>query len=293
MNQTYLKILSLLLACAFLLGMLPAAFAAEIPEETANTEPEVSTAPTEETTTPEEKEVEAESFAPLEISPEPPGGEPQPTENVSTNLEAAEDAISPQASVTGTVTRSDDINGKYYFWGDAVRTYQFTYADGTAVTAKVGGMCIHYVDGVVAYCIEPGTGSSHNVTYTGTPGEESAFWMKKLTQQQRNAISLILLYGAPNYTKSTDKDTEFGYEGATQVLIWEIVMGLRSPTAPYSRNSNQLYATFAGGDFPSFDTGYVQIVKQMQAHLTIPSFASAKQEGAPDLLMVTPLAVKV
>lgn len=55
MNQTYLKIPSLLLACAFLLGMLPAAFAAEIPEETANTEPEVSTAPTEETTTPEEK----------------------------------------------------------------------------------------------------------------------------------------------------------------------------------------------------------------------------------------------
>lgn len=152
--------------------------------------------------------------------------------------------------MTGTVTRSDDINGKYYFWGDAVRTYQFTYADGTAVTAKVGGMCIHYVDGVVAYCIEPGTGSSHNVTYTGTPGEESAFWLKKLTQQQRNAISLILLYGAPNYTKSTDKDTEFGYEGATQVLIWEIVMGLRSSTSPYSRNDRRLYDTFAGGDFP-------------------------------------------
>ena len=285
MNQTYLKILSLLLACAFLLGMLPAAFAAEIPEETANTEPEVSTAPTEETTTPEEKEMEAESFAPLETSPEPPDGEPQPTENVSTNLEAAEDAISPQASVTGTVTRSDDINGKYYFWGDAVRTYQFTYADGTAVTAKVGGMCIHYVDGVVAYCIEPGTGSSHNVTYTGTPGEESAFWMKKLTQQQRNAISLILLYGAPNYTKSTDKDTEFGYEGATQVLIWEIVMGLRSPTAPYTRNDRRLYDTFAGGDFPSFDTGYAQIVRLMQAHLTIPSFSSTSQTGAPEITL--------
>ena len=285
MNQTYLRILSLLLACAFLLGMLPAAFAAEIPEETANTEPEVSTAPAEETTTPEEKEVEAESFAPLETSPEIPGEEPQPTENVSTNLEAAEDASSPQASVTGTVTRSDDINGKYYFWGDAVRTYQFTYADGTAVTAKVGGICIHYVDGVVAYCIEPGTGSSHNVTYTGTPGEESAFWMKKLTQQQRNAISLILLYGAPNYTKSTDKDTEFGDEGATQVLIWEIVMGLRSPTAPYTRNDRRLYDTFAGGDFPSFDTGYAQIVKLMQAHLTIPSFSSTSQTGAPEITL--------
>ncbi|MEI3061306.1 MAG: SpaA isopeptide-forming pilin-related protein [Oscillospiraceae bacterium] len=96
---------------------------------------------------------------------------------------------------------------------------------------------------------------------------------------------MILLYGAPNYTKSTDKDTEFGYEGATQVLIWEIVMGLRSSTSPYSRNDRRLYDTFAGGDFPSFDTGYAQIVKLMQAHLTIPSFASAKQEGAPEITL--------
>ena len=69
------------------------------------------------------------------------------------------------------------------------------------------------------------------------------------------------------------------------MLIWEIVMGLRSSTSPYSRNDRRLYDTFAGGDFPSFDTGYAQIVKLMQAHLTIPSFASAKQEGAPEITL--------
>ena len=282
MKHISLKVLCLLLAVALLLDIFPAALAAELPESSeqpTETTLDESTAPLEETTEPEPTEPTQET-EPLETAP--PAGEDTAIEEIPIDEEAP---ISPQTSVTGTVTRSDDINGKYYFWGDAVRTYQFTYADGTAVTAKVGGICIHYVDGIVAYCIEPGTGSSHNVTYTGTPGEESAFWMKKLTQQQRNAISLILLYGAPNYTKSTDKDTEFGYEGATQVLIWEIVMGLRSSTSPYSRNDRRLYDTFAGGDFPSFDTGYAQIVKLMQAHLTIPSFASAKQEGAPEITL--------
>ena len=94
-----------------------------------------------------------------------------------------------------------------------------------------------------------------------------------------------MLYGAPNYTNSADKDTEFGYEGATQVLIWEIVMGLRSATAPYTRSDRQLYDTFAGGDFPSFDTGYAKIVELMQAHLTIPSFSARSQAAAPEITL--------
>ena len=148
MKHISLKVLCLLLAVALLLGIFPTALAAELPESSGQpteTMPEESTAPFEETTESESTEP-AQEMTPQETAP------------------STEAPISPQASVTGNLTRSDYINGKYYFWGDAVRTYQFTYADGTAVTAKVGGMCIHYVDGVVAYCIEPGTGSSHNVT---------------------------------------------------------------------------------------------------------------------------------
>lgn len=277
MKHISLNVLCLLLAAALLLGIFPIALAAELPESSG--QPTETTL--DESTTSLEEATEPQPTEPAQET-EPPAEEDTAIEKIPI---ATETPISPQGSITGNLTRSDYIDGKYYFWGDAVRTYQFTYADGTAVIAKVGGICIHYVDGVVAYCIEPGTGSSHNVTYTGTPGEESTFWMKKLTQQQRDAISLILLYGAPNYTKSTDKDTEFGYEGATQVLIWEIVMGLRSATAPYSRSSDQLYATFAGGDFPSFDTGYAQIVKLIQAHLTVPSFASTKQENALEITL--------
>ena len=50
----------------------------------------------------------------------------------------------------------------------------------------------------------------HGRTHRSAPTET------KLTAQQRQAISLVLLYGAPNYTNSADKDTEFGYEGATK-----------------------------------------------------------------------------
>lgn len=196
-----------------------------------------------------------------------------------------EDIVSPQGSVTGTVTRSDYINGYYYFWGDEVRTYNFTYADGTAATAHIGGMGIHYVDGNIAFCIEPNVGSTSGLTYNGASGDESTYWQKKLTPQQRDAISLVLLYGAPNYTKSADKDTEFGYEGATQVLIWEIVMGLRSATAPYSRTDSRLYDTFVGSDFPSFSTGYSKIVQLLQQHLTIPSFSARSQAAAPEIAL--------
>ena len=283
MKHISLKALCLLLAVALLLGMFPAALAAELPESSeqhTETTPDESTAPLEEATELEPTEQETE---PMETAPLME--EDVAIEEIPMDEETTAATESTQASVTGNLTRSDYINGKYYFWGDEVRTYQFTYADGSTATAKLGGMCLHYVDGKIAYCIEPQVSSSHNISYTGTPGDESSYWQKKLTQQQRNAISLILLYGAPNYTKNTDKDTEFGYEGATQVLIWEIVMGLRSSTAPYSRNDRRLYDTFAGGDFPSFDTGYAQIVKLMQAHLTIPSFSSTSQVSAPEIIL--------
>ena len=287
MKHNLHKMLCLLLVAVLLWGPLPVALATALPVDTgqaAEPAPEASTAPTKEGTEPTEvsQPVPEETAEPQE----PPAGETLPVD-VPADADApiTEDAVSPQGSVTGTVTRSDDINGYYYFWGDAIHTYHFTYADGTAATANLGGMCIHYVDGEIAYCIEPNVSSESDVTYTGTAGSESTYWQTKLTAQQRQAISLVLLYGAPNYTNSADKDTEFGYEGATQVLIWEIVMGLRSATAPYTRSDRQLYDTFAGGDFPSFDTGYAKIVELMQAHLTIPSFSARSQAAAPEITL--------
>lgn len=137
------------------------------------------------------------------------------------------------------------------------------------------GRQIHIVGAQVAYCIEPDTGSTTGTTYNGTSAENSSYWNNKLSPAQRTATRLILLYGAPNSLYSTDAKTLFGYEGATQILIWEIVMGLRSPTYPYTLNDSRLKNNFySNSAFPSTKTGYDTIVAKMQAHLDIPSFAS-------------------
>ena len=189
------------------------------------------------------------------------------------------------ASVTGTVTRSDKVDPELYFWGDTVRSYNFTYADGTSATASIGGFCLHYVDGGIAYCIEPQLQTTTNTQYSGEVLDTSVYWTTKLTSAQRHAISLILLYGAPNGLYSDNKYAMFGFEGATQILIWEIVMGLRNPTAPFTRTSDRLYNTFAGNTTFPLDTAYSHIVNKLQKHGIVPSFASTQQSNAPEIVM--------
>lgn len=190
------------------------------------------------------------------------------------------------ASVTGTVTRSDKVNSSLYFWGGSMQTFSFSYADGAAVTYRFGGFCLHYVDGKIAYCIEPQVGTTTNTTYSGDVLDCSPYWKNKLTANQRKAISLILLYGAPNSLYSSNAYTEFGYEGATQILIWEIVMGLRSSVAPYTRTNSSLYTNFQhNSTFPSLDTAYSQIASRLQSHGVIPSFASKQRDSAPEIVL--------
>ena len=188
------------------------------------------------------------------------------------------------------ITKSGNINSDYKFWGSEMVDYSFTYADGSQVTARIGGFDLHYagenltsiVGSTVAYCIEPDASSTNGTTYTGTAAENDAYWTTKLSPEQRAAIRLIMLYGAPNYLNSNDNNTLFGLEGATQLLVWEIVMGLRSPVAPYTlldaRLKNHFYNNTA---HPAIRTGYDTIVQKMQAHLTIPSFASHFAGSAP------------
>lgn len=191
--------------------------------------------------------------------------------------------VSVFADSNTKITKSNAINGDYYYWGGQMIQYMFTYYDGTTITTNHGGFALHYagenvtsiVGAQVAYCIKPDTGSTTGTTYNGTAAENSSYWNNKLSPAQRTAIKLILLYGAPNSLHSTDAKTLFGYEGATQVLIWEIVMGLRSPTYPYTLNDSRLKNNFySNSAFPSTKTGYDTIVAKMQAHLDIPSFAS-------------------
>ena len=190
----------------------------------------------------------------------------------------------PVFAESGTLLKSKNIDSDLYFWGGEVLDYTFTSADGSPGEAHIGGMNIHYINDTVAYCIEPGVESVHNTPYTGQSTNSSSFWETKLTAEQRYAIQLILLYGAPNNLHSDDQATQFGYEGATQVLIWEIVLGLRHTTSPFARKNNRLYYTFAiGCDYPSYKEGYTEIVEKLAAHKTIPSFSGPATNGAPEI----------
>ncbi|MGN1046536.1 MAG: SpaA isopeptide-forming pilin-related protein, partial [Candidatus Cryptobacteroides sp.] len=86
---------------------------------------------------------------------------------------------------------------------------------------------------------------------------------------------------APNNLSSSNTDTRFGYEGATQLMIWEIILGLRNATPPYARINNKLYSNFKNSDFPSFVKGYDAIADKLAKHKTIPSFSSGDEASAP------------
>ena len=64
---------------------------------------------------------------------------------------------------------------------------------------------------------------------------------------------------------------------ATQVVIWEIIRGVRNSTAPYSLKSGQngyIGLFCANGSNANIREAYNRIVKAMNNYQTVPSFAS-------------------
>lgn len=198
------------------------------------------------------------------------------------------------------------VKSSEYMWGGAniVTTFRWNPATDTADSrASVGGVGMHYLgsDRKVAYCIDPGVSSTTNTSYIAGDAANSSLWAR-LPADKQAAIGLILLYGAPNHLSGSNRNQEFGYECATQVLIWEIIMGLRSPVAPYGYNTsakvsggtskpNALYENVIYSDSSStadqvayinaFKAGYQAILNSINSHKSIPSFAAASRNKAP------------
>ena len=85
---------------------------------------------------------------------------------------------------------------------------------------------------------------------------------------------------------NTDYNTAFQYQCATQILIWEITMGLRSTTAPFTLNDARLKNIFYGTTaHAAFSQAYDEIEGRLARHFTVPSFASLVQSQAPTHLM--------
>ncbi len=73
------------------------------------------------------------------------------------------------------------------------------------------------ISGDMAFCIEPNDDMHHNDTYT--QNQADSYWRTTLSQNQRDAIGLILYYGY--YNGDTSHQSQ-AYFAATQILLWEV-----------------------------------------------------------------------
>ena len=128
-----------------------------------------------------------------------------------------------------------------------------------------------YVDGDVAFCIQPGVPLKTGNTLKKNSSET---W-NALSASQKKAVGLALLYGYQgNRGNLSGSDDEKWL--ATQTLVWEFVTGCRETTGSYRQTSKTVYSLHFGSNYANSGARavYDQIVSLMAKHNTIPSFMS-------------------
>lgn len=241
MKKRIHRILSLLLLLALLLGMLPAggatrAYAAKTEAVAAETEEstEVPAVTEESTSEPEAEEAQATA---LEDSPEPdalekegseepePLDETEPTDGAESfqDNKPARDPATGYGRPTGTVEEleaipiPDEILADSYglqipviLYGTTTFSVSFKYPGDpkqTTYTTHLSGFRYHYLNGQIAYCLEPQAGSTAGAVYSQIArGAELNVWDRFLSDSQRNAIALAC-FTASDTPDATDVAT--------------------------------------------------------------------------------------
>lgn len=297
------RLLVFLLALVMLLPVVPAVYATDMDDQGGITEPTVNASDQEEQTEPSVPEE----------STEPPvdeyNGELDPilaeAGFTSNQLQAGTVRLEPVTmfkasarSVKKTATLRN-CNWMDFPCTDGSRQ-GFHYAD------EDGKAPWDYMN--MIYCLENkkdfSIGSGHSgvgdlpIDGSGSTHGESIWY--GFSADQRTAIALVLLYGAPTKLWDTNwginaandwnkHNPNIGYRFATQAIIWELVQGLRNPTPPYKLNSTYWLDKSKGvcmsedGKTDHFLYAYNSIISDLQLHNTIPSFAGDFAATAPEI----------
>ena len=320
------SVVSLLMVFVLCFGMIPCAFADEITTPTApqsgegsaseavppNTDqtppPEESAAPPEESTEPPSEE----ATEPMEEDPTDETTLPEELDDLDSDdrLLGAEAYASTQKSI---MLFDFADNGDY----TTRLNYQVscTYkpnGSGTTRTAYVKNMGWHFARyGGVAhadeplYCIEPwrnyaastsGNSVDRDVTLNGSGSTAGSNVWYALPSARREAIGLILLYSDQQWDHSIsvtsvkkDSNPNVPLRVATQILIYEIVCGLRDPSS-FNRNSSNecgtsgdVFYAAASASVSGFSSCYHSLVSAIQSAKTIPSFCGSSSGNAPTI----------
>lgn len=311
------RLLCLLLAVMLVFSVPLGVLAEAPPEEKEVPEASETVEATEavvETTVPEEIEEATEPFTeePAEDPTEEtvPPAEDTPDESEDDRNLGAEAYASTQKSI---MLFDFADNGDY----TTRLNYQVSCAykpngSGTTRTTYVKNMGWHFARyGGVAhadeplYCIEPwrnyaastsGNSVDRDVTLNGSGSTTGSNVWYALPSARREAIGLILLYSDQQWDHSIsvtsvkkDSNPNVPLRVATQMLIYEIVCGLRDP---YSFNRNSTNECGTAGDvfynagaasLSGFTTCYNNLVWAIQAAKTIPSFCGSSSGSAPTI----------
>lgn len=311
------RLLCLLLAVMLIFSVPLGAMAEAPPEEKEVPETSETVETTEavvETTAPEETEEVTDLFTeePAEDPTEEtvPPAEDTPDELEDDRILGAEAYASTQKSI---MLFDFADNGDY----TTRLNYQVSCAykpngSGTTRTAYVKNMGWHFARyGGVAhadeplYCIEPwrnyaastsGNSVDRDVTLNGSGSTTGSNVWYALPSARREAIGLILLYSDQQWDHSIsvtsvkkDSNPNVPLRVATQILIYEIVCGLRDPSS-FNRNSSNecgtsgdvFYAT-ASASVSGFSSCYHSLVSAIQSAKTIPSFCGSSSSNAPTI----------
>ena len=310
------RLLCLLLAVMLVFSIPLGAMAEEAQEVTETVEAPENTMP-EETEGTEATEATEEATEP---SAEAPAEDPtDETENSEADApdESEEDSIldaDTYASTQNSIMLFDFAdNGDY----TTRLNYQVSCAykpngNGTTRTAYVKNMGWHFARyGGVAhadeplYCIEPwrnyaastsGNSVDREVTLNGSGSTTGSNVWYALPSARREAIGLILLYSDQQWDHSIsvtsvkkDSNPNVPLRVATQILIYEIVCGLRDPSS-FNRNisnecgtSGDVFYAAASASVSGFTSCYNSLVSAIQSAKKIPSFCGSSSGSAPTI----------
>ena len=183
---------------------------------------------------------------------------------------------------------------------------------GTTRTAYVRNMGWHFARyGGVAhadeplYCIEPwrnyaastsGNSVDRDVTLNGSGSTTGSNVWYALPSARREAIGLVLLYSDQQWnhsisvtTTKKDSNPNVPLRVATQILIYEIVCGLRDPSSFNQNNSNEcgtsgdVFYNAAAASVSGFTSCYNSLVSAIQSAKKIPSFCGSSSSNAPTI----------
>ena len=182
------------------------------------------------------------------------------------------------------------VKYKVYVYTSQLTFKQYDYSSSTTPSTRnltiladsslgSGSALYHvkYVNGALAYCIQPGVRSDDSSNYVQG---SSGCWYN-LPASVQSGIALALACGYPSaeygtaYGDSNSSDI-IGAEkwAATQAVIWDLICEYRSPYDYRSWGSSPFYNCVDTSRYPTFALRYSEIVDAMQSATDIPSFAA-------------------